>query len=426
MENEDKHPDFVELTRGRHPFGADINKGIWAYKEVSEPGQITKRRPAILLHSNPLKEGSEATPWVDIVEPDQGYAIFNGDNRNSSVPPLDARGNSLLNRLTPLYFDPALRRFAPPILLFTQRNVNGNRKGFREFSGYGIPSRFMLLAQREKDSERYFTNLVVELALFSLAAENEVFDWDWIDCRRNGSLCAEEVLKFAPSAWRLWVREGTTALEKCRRRVASQHIVRIEEQLAYSETDRQLIQGVISYFGRKPHAFEGLASLVAACVIGPDCKRGWITKRSGDGGVDFVCRLDLGSDFSRTPLVVLGQAKCESIRSAVSGKDLARIVARLHRGWLGVFVTTGVYSLSSQRELHEDNYPVILINGKRMARELRNLLNIEDISLTDLLNRESFWYGKNLQPLNPERILEDGFFVSDLEPGKEWNLNEKE
>src|SRR5262249_37072376 len=152
-------------------------------------------------------------------------------------------------------------------------------------------------------------------------------------------------------------------------------------QLQYSESDRVLLSEVATCFDQNPHAFEGLASLIAERVIGHGCQRAWVTRRSADGGVDFVCRLDVGSEFSRMAVVVLGQAKCLVPTSSVNGKDLARLVARLQRGWFGVFVTTGVFSASAQQELHEDRYPVLLINGTRLARELRTLLTTEGVTL---------------------------------------------
>ena len=65
--------------------------------------------------------------------------------------------------------------------------------------------------------DRYFTNLAVELALFRLDAEDERFDWRWIDQRRDSSLPSDEALRAAPESWRMWVKEGTTAIERCRR-----------------------------------------------------------------------------------------------------------------------------------------------------------------------------------------------------------------
>jgi hypothetical protein len=405
---------YFDLTRSAHPTSADVNKGIWAYKDVVHRATGQKRTPAILLHSNTFKEGSAATPWVDITESDLGYAFYNGDNRQSGRRPTDAPGNRLLSRVQALYNDPQLRQLAPPILLFTQHDVEGSRKGYRRFAGYGVPTRHVLVSQQERGTGRYFTNLAMELCLFRLDTENEEFDWNWIDHRRDSDLPVDLTLSAAPAAWRAWVREGDAAIEKCRRRVARRRVTSVASQLSYSDSDRSLLSQISSCFGDNPHAFEGLASLVAERVIGHGCRRAWVTRRAGDGGVDFVARLDVGSQFSRMGVVILGQAKCIAPTSSVSGRDLARLVARLQRGWFGVFVTTGAFSAAAQLELHEDGYPVVLINGQRLAREIRTLLNIEGVTLTDLLHRERLWYDANLRAMDPARALEDLMFTPQL------------
>jgi len=407
-------PSYYELTRGVHTVGADINKGIWAYKEVDEPSAPFRRRPAVLLHSNPLKEDSLDVPWIDVVEPDKGYAIYNGDNRKGVASPLAARGNALLTRLAEFYRDPKLRQYAPPVVLFTQRLIKGNRRGFREFSGYGIPTRYILQSQAASGQDSHFTNLVLELILFSLNEENELFDWQWIDLRRDGTQNIVSTLRAAPAAWKLWVAHGDDVIERCRRRIARNQVISVSEQLYYPPEDKALLTEVVNFFGHNRYAFEGLASLVAQRVLSRNCIRGWVTKRSGDGGIDFVCRLDVGSDFSRSSMVVLGQAKCTRLRTGVNSRDLARVVARLQRGWLGVYVTTGVFSESAQTELHADKYPVVLINGKRLARELRLIMNMENRSLRELLVRERKWYEDNIEPLAPERIIDQTMFGTRL------------
>ena len=62
------------------------------------------------------------------------------------------------------------------------------------------------------------------------------------------------------------------------------------------------------------HRFEGMASEIVGAYLNENgrYRRGWITKRGGDGGVDFVGRLDLGAAESGLKLVVLGQAKCKT------------------------------------------------------------------------------------------------------------------
>jgi hypothetical protein len=96
-----------------------------------------------------------------------------------------------------------------------------------------------------------------------------------------------------------------------------------------------------------------------------------LTVPSGDRGIDFVGRLDAGSEDSTAHLVVLGQAKCIKPSSSVSAEQLSRVVARLKRGWIGAYVTTGTYSRPAQLEMIEDDYPVVLVHGLRLAREVR-------------------------------------------------------
>ncbi len=408
-----KYRSYYELTQGKHTVGADINKGIWAYKEIRETNTKFNRRPAILLHSNPCKEASLDVPWIDIIEPDNGSAIYNGDNRKLSTPST-ARGNDLLINLSRFYNTPELRIYAPPILLFTQHITNGNRRGYRQFSGYGIPTKYVLQSQSAKDI--YFTNLVLEIALFNLDKENDSFDWKWIDARRDSSTTAEAALRLAPSAWKLWVLQGDDVIEHCRRKVARNRVVCSKDQLPETNGDIELLEKLVAAFRPNRYAFEGLAALIAQRVIGNNCVRGWVTKRSGDGGVDFVCRLDVGTGLSRSSMVVLGQAKCTGIKTAVSGHDLARVVARLQRGWLGVYVTTGIFSEPAQEELYADRYPIVLISGKRVVQEIKLIMNTENIGFEELLSRESKWYQEHIEPVDAGRIVDQTMFGTEFTP----------
>jgi hypothetical protein len=94
-----------------------------------------------------------------------------------------------------------------------------------------------------------------------------------------------------------------------------------------------------------------LAELVAEEILKGTARhyrRGCVTPPSGDGGADFIARMGVGSGFATTKLVVLGQAKCEGLGTATSGRDIARTVARLRRGWIGVYVTTSYFSRRAQ------------------------------------------------------------------------------
>jgi hypothetical protein len=141
---------------------------------------------------------------------------------------------------------------------------------------------------------------------------------------------------------------------------------------------------------------------------GGNYKEGWITKKSGDGGVDFIGRVDLGSGFSTIKIIVLGQAKCESPDKSTSGKDIARTVARLKRGWIGAYVTTGTFSDGSQIEMLEDQFPLLTVNGYELARETLILQEESGASsLVEFLDALDESYSDMLHNRRPEDILSD-------------------
>ncbi|TRZ93423.1 restriction endonuclease [bacterium] len=403
------YPDFYALTKGKYKKGFGTGgKGIFNYARIQEKNKNFDRIPAFLIHSNPYKEGTEITPWVDIINSDEGYAIYNGDNKSSKLNAVSSPGNKALVETLPLYSDPAKRIFAPPLILFKQELLGGKRKGYRSFQGYGVPTNTFVRIQRENKSTGYFTNLVFEIALLNLDSENEIFPWEWIDSRRNPNFVSEDTLNFAPRAWREWVRRGNDAIETLRRRITKKRITREKSQKELTKEEIDILRRIYDFYKSKAskYHFEGLASAVACRIIGGNITRGWVTPRSGDKGIDFVCRLDLSEGFGKASIVVLGQAKCISLNSSISGHDLARVAARIQRGWIGVYVTTGCFSDNAQEELIEDKYPIILINGKKLAQEVKLMLNIDNISLEELLKKHSEWYEINVQPLPPSRIIE--------------------
>lgn len=90
------------------------------------------------------------------------------------------------------------------------------------------------------------------------------------------------------------------------------------------------------------------------------------------------------------------------------GLHLARTVARLRRGWLGVFVTTGSFSLAAQREVIDDQYPLVLIHGLRLAEEVMRLaFERHGADVTTLLEAVDASYEDRLQIRRPEEILWD-------------------
>lgn len=396
--------DFRALTRGPYGSAASTQQGIAALGGRVRGPDGHLRYPAIVLFSNPFVHGSRTSPWVDVIDADRGYAVYHGDNKQPGRQAFEATGNRLLYGLFSEYSEPDSRALAPPLLLFAQVTAHGRRKGYREFCGYGVPISYRLQTQATSDG-RPFANLVLELALFRLEHEDEEFEFAWIHDRRDPSLDAATANRRAPRAWAEWVRDGDAAVPRCRRQVLRRPIVPQRERADLTPFEKRMLGETHRFFEARRHSFEGLASFVAQRVLGERCLRGWVTVRSGDGGVDFVSRLDVGSGFGQSSAVILGQAKCVAPTASIGGRDLARLVARLRRGWIGVFVTTGVFSDRAQHELIEDDYPVVLVDGKRLVQELVGAMSVEGISLVDLLSRESDWYERSLSRRDPARIV---------------------
>ena len=131
-----------------------------------------------------------------------------------------------------------------------------------------------------------------------------------------------------------------------------------------------LLQTICAHYDTKKHHFEGLAYAITRHLLSRSGSRfidGWITPAGGDGGADFIGRLDTGEGFSAVRQIIYGQAKCVATTSGVDGKDIARTVARLKRGWFGAFVTTSYFSEPVQREIIEDEYPLLLVSGLAVA-----------------------------------------------------------
>jgi hypothetical protein len=368
--------------------------------------------PAILISSSPHKVGSEGTPWQDFFRPDYGHIRYFGDNRHPGGDPAATRGNVVLLQQFELHGSPDVetRQRATPLIFFRRVRIDGRAKGNIQFHGYGIVERAERIVQVDTATQQTFVNYVFDFAVFSAADENEEFDWSWISARRDPKRSASELLSLAPAAWRRWVLGGRSVIETCRRRVSRLMIIAASERKLKAGSDEgKVLSFIYNYYAGRKGRFEALAAYMAQRILtsaGATYVPGWITPASGDGGADFVGRIDLGTDMSRVKLVVLGQAKCERLDAPTGGNHIARTVARLRRGWLGVYVTTSYFSEAVQREVIEDQYPIVLVDGKRLAAEIVAIIHERGESdPTALLDEIDATYGGAIARRSPEEIL---------------------
>lgn len=399
------------------PFQAPrlmLESGINGAAAVATPSG--PRVPAMGLRSSPWKAGNDVTPWHDEFDLDHGHVRYFGDHKVDMVGPVGStKGNKQLLNLWQLHGSGHRdeRMKAAPILMYraTPVYVDGRKvdKGHLEFCGVGIIERLEYIVQRDPRTGRTFPNLVLDLNMIRLD-QNDEMDFRWIDDRRNPALTTEETLAHAPDAWVKWVNEGRVALPQIRRRVVSSRVLSRADQMPEPGTPQvEILNQIYRAFDDNKHAFEWLAARVTEHVLtetGSSYTAGWLTRAGGDGGMDFVGRLSIGSTKAQTPLVVLGQAKCIVPGNSISPDQVARVVARLRRGWVGVFVTTGVFSQQAQIEIVDDEYPIVLIGARTLTDAVYRLANQSyngDVSA--LLQTALDKYGDDVTHRRPHEVL---------------------
>lgn len=408
------YPNFFYFTRSdrRDASRVQLEAGISSPVAVRRSGQ--RVTPVVMIRSNPHRAGSTNTPWEDYFDTDRGHILYYGDSRaGDRVDAPSKDGNQLLIQQHRLHTSISReeRLTAAPLVFFRGIQHDKRAKGFLRFEGYGLIERVEKVTQVDVRLGVSFTNFRYDFLVMSLKDEGEVFSWDWINARRDARVTLEASLQLAPRAWQRWVADGSNSLQLVRRSVAAQLVTPSRDQLPDSGSrEAKILQAVYAFYSDAHGAkkrFEALAELVAEHLLmanGARYSRGWITPGSRDGGADFVGRLDVGSGFSTSRLVVLGQAKCQA--RAVSGEDIARTVARLRRGWLGVFVTTSHFSEPTQVEVYDDEYPIVLVPGRRLAETVSQLMAArghQDVG--QFLKEVDSTYDSRIQVRNPSEIL---------------------
>lgn len=331
------------------------------------------RRPAILVSSSPHKVGSADTPWHDIFDADNGRIRYFGDAKVPGEDPSLRGGNKALLDAFAVHsaIDPDERSDATPVIFFQRTAFDGKTKGYLTFQGYGVIERAERIAQFDARKGASFANYVYDFAVLSMVEEDETFDWQWINARRNPDCSNKECDALAPEAWRRWMKQGPSSIPRNRRQVSKLQVTKPKDQLPEPGTKYdKVLRQILAHYETKKHHFEGLAYAICRHLLsksGGNFHDGWITPGGGDGGADFIGRLDIGEGFGAVRQVVYGQAKCINLKSGVDGKDIARTVARLKRGWFGIFVATSYFSEPVQREVIEDEYPVLLVSGLQVA-----------------------------------------------------------
>lgn len=405
-------PNWYWETKGPDGKGWNVVRLESGINTSAMSGKHSTRIPFLAIRSSPHRFGSRQAPWEDVHRPDQGYSRYFGDAKPGEKAAEEYLGNDrMLDAFVLQKGDRADRLAAPPLIVLEAVPFKGRLKGQVMFHGVGVISRAELVVQRDDKTGRTFPNYSYEIALLDLAGEHDRLDWRWINARRDGSLSDEECLEFAPGSWKRWVEAGPASVVTLRRNVLTRNVVTEKMQRPPAGSpEAEILDRIYAYYAESRHRFEALAEFATQQIFaeqGIAYRPGWITQAGGDGGYDFVGAIDLdsASALKSSRQVVLGQAKCEKLNKPTNGLHIARLAARLRRGWVGAYVTTSYFSVPVQKEVLTDRYPVVLVDGLRLATVVRRYIIDHGVPLETLLDGLSTQYDDRIGFGDPDSVL---------------------
>lgn len=301
--------------------------------------------------------------WPDRLDAENGLFIYYGDNRSPGTALSDTGigGNRLLEHLFELLHS-GRRADIPPLLCFENyRDTTGVQMRFLGLAcpgGIGVTALEDLVAVWRIKERRRFQNY---RALLTILAE-ELVPRAWLEDVVAGLPAADSA--HCPRRWRQWVKTGLYSPLRCERQREPRTR---EDQMPHNPREAVVLRAI--HEGLSDREFEFAAASLTRLI---DARFGdlTVTRAVRDGGRDGLGFYRIGHDHHQVLVSVAVEAKKWRTDRAVGVKPMMRLIARLKHRDVGVFVTTSFFDRQVQRELVEDNHPVLLVTGGDIARIL--------------------------------------------------------
>ncbi len=316
----------------------------------------------LILVTHEVSASSALNPWEDIVDLSNAEILYWGDSKAHPTKRLDDfAGNAVLRRVYDYLLD-GERVAAPPVLHFSKPQA-----GVVKFNGLCVLDRLDLawFYDAGRPVRNYHARLrVLDCDRVSIA---------WLHHRANAATLASlDDHQDCPNVWHRYKRGETVTIDIWRPEVRAK-----SSQIPDKGSDDDLLlQQLVSL---QPFDFEKVVVAVFREVreVTHHIEG---TRRTGDGGFDFFGRFVLQRPLDYV-IPFRGEVKRYSRGTAVTPKEVSRLVARLGRQEYGLFVTTSYFTEQAQREVLADSYPVHLIPGAELIKMLRFLHLAEGASM---------------------------------------------
>lgn len=315
------------------------------------------------------------TEWPDTIDLETGHLTYYGDNRHpgKETNKTSLGGNVLLDDVYGRLHQ-GDRASIPPFLIFQSIKMNG--KAHMKFLGLAAPGGEGLTASDDLVSvwrirgRSRFTNKKARMTVLRSPSISRA----WLEDLVSGIPSVDST--HCPASWRRWVSTGFyDALEAQRPRAPREK----KQQMPLDPFETEILKTLFEELTDREfeYAAAELVKLMDERFIELE-----VTPQSRDGGRDVVGLYRVGHHDHQLRLSVYVEAKRWNPEHGVGVKPVARLISRIKHRDLGVFITTSYFDRQVQRELLDDNHPVLLVSGGDIAR----LLALKGISRNQLAN----------------------------------------
>jgi hypothetical protein len=184
----------------------------------------------------------------------------------------------------------------------------------------------------------------------------------WLEDLVNGINPSDSI--YCPLSWKRWVETGIYDPLTCERKREPRSK---ENQAPQNNNESNVLKNVMEGFSDREFEF---AAVSIVELMDPRFKDFIVTQRSRDGGRDAIGTYQVGHADHQIQLTAIVEAKLWKENSDIGVKPMSRLISRIKHRDIGVFITTSCFNKQVQKELIDDNHPVILISGGDIARVL--------------------------------------------------------
>ena len=320
-----------------------------------------------------LYTSMEELEWPDFLDEETGIFRYYGDNREPGRTLKDTKkkGNLILETTFALLNEGVYLNDIPPFFIF-KKTGTGRDVQFLGLAAPGNPKISPdkdLVAFWRTVKEKRFQNYEAYFTVLNTGSKPIMKEWIRMLIYNH-----KNSIKYAPDAWKKFVKEGRNGIEPLKASRIFKLPTRYEQLGSSDEEGRKCVEIIRNHYKKFPQGFEECAvniiSKMDSNFIDFSLTRPW-----RDGGRDAIGRYSISAGGKvNQPLVIdcALEAKCYGINRGVGVREMSRLISRIKYRQFGIMITTGFVDSQAYSEVVEDGHPILIVTAADIASILRN------------------------------------------------------